>query len=296
VRASSRRCVRSSSSHCLPASPRIRAVTLSLPRGCGTLAGVPAGHVTSAAGCAVVLWQNRRRDALKDSGRAGGAGGLVRTAGPADAWVVRFEVGPLPLAWHFIGELDLVATIDRALPQRGRAQPSAGRSRRRCAVAGCARPRRCMTSRVGAGCGPAGARAAQRRPPGPRHRDPAVYAETLRGALAARAMERFGIQTGRPHVDLTTLRVAGASERSALVAKGWAPDRRASRARCARCSPPRRRRLALVAARRLHPFLRGGTRDRGRPRARAGQGPRGAQAGQARPRRPPRQDPPPGRL
>lgn len=36
----------------------------------------------------------------------------------------------------------------------------------------------------------------------------AVYAESLRGALAARAIERFGIDAGRLHVDLTTLRVA----------------------------------------------------------------------------------------
>ena len=57
----------------------------------------------------------------------------------------------------------------------------------------------------------------------------AVYAETLRGALAARAIERFGIDSGRLHVDLTTLRVAGAYEHSALVAKGWGHDRRIER-------------------------------------------------------------------
>ena len=57
----------------------------------------------------------------------------------------------------------------------------------------------------------------------------AVYAEPLRGALAARAIERFGIDAGRLHVDLTTLRVAGAYEQSALVAKGWGPDRHVAR-------------------------------------------------------------------
>ena len=50
----------------------------------------------------------------------------------------------------------------------------------------------------------------------------AVYAETLRGTLAARAIERFGIDAGRLHVDLTALRVCGAYEGSALIAKGWA--------------------------------------------------------------------------
>jgi hypothetical protein len=28
---------------------------------------------------------------------------------------VRGEVGPLLLAWYFIGELDLIGTVDRAL-------------------------------------------------------------------------------------------------------------------------------------------------------------------------------------
>ena len=50
----------------------------------------------------------------------------------------------------------------------------------------------------------------------------AVYAETLRGTLAARAIQRFGIDAGRLHVDLTALRVCGAYEDSALVQNGWA--------------------------------------------------------------------------
>ncbi|MGH2929440.1 MAG: IS1634 family transposase, partial [Solirubrobacteraceae bacterium] len=50
----------------------------------------------------------------------------------------------------------------------------------------------------------------------------AVYAETLRGSLAAAAIERFGVESGRLHVDLTALRVTGAYESSALIAKGWA--------------------------------------------------------------------------
>jgi len=57
----------------------------------------------------------------------------------------------------------------------------------------------------------------------------AIFAESLRGALAARAIERFGIDAGRLHVDLTMLRVAGACEDSALVAKGWGADRRVAR-------------------------------------------------------------------
>ena len=57
----------------------------------------------------------------------------------------------------------------------------------------------------------------------------AVYAETIRGAVAARAIERFGVDAGRLHVDLTSIRVAGAYEDSALVAKGWGADRQVKR-------------------------------------------------------------------
>ena len=49
----------------------------------------------------------------------------------------------------------------------------------------------------------------------------AMYAETLRGTLAARAIERLG-STPAAHVDLTALRVCGAYEHSALIANGWA--------------------------------------------------------------------------
>ena len=57
----------------------------------------------------------------------------------------------------------------------------------------------------------------------------AVYAEGVRGAVAARAIERFGLDTRQLHVDLTTVRVAGAYEHSALVAKGWGSEGRVVR-------------------------------------------------------------------
>ena len=57
----------------------------------------------------------------------------------------------------------------------------------------------------------------------------AVYAEDLRSQVAARAIERFGVSAGRLHVDLTTVRVTGAYEGSALIAKGWGSDRRVAR-------------------------------------------------------------------
>jgi hypothetical protein len=175
-----------------------------------------------------------RRDALKESGQLEAlAGSFARLDPPLVG--VRREVGPLLLAWHFIGELDLVGTIDRALPQRGRAQLSAGEV----AAALCC-SRLCSPSPLYDIAGWASGAALQELlgiPPALLNDDRlgrgletlAVHAEALRGALAARAIERFGIETGRLHVDLTTLRVAGAYEQSALVAKGWGPDRRVER-------------------------------------------------------------------
>jgi hypothetical protein len=175
-----------------------------------------------------------RRDALKESGQLEAlAGSFARLDPPLLG--VRREVGPLLLAWHFIAELDLVATIDRALPQRGRSQLSAGEV----AAALCC-SRLCSPSPLYDIAGWASGTALQELLGIPAQllnddrlgrglETLAVYAETLRGALAARAIERFGIETGRLHVDLTTLRVAGAYEHSALVAKGWGPDRRVER-------------------------------------------------------------------
>jgi len=51
--------------------------------------------------------------------------------------------------------------------------------------------------------------------------DFAPVAEAVRGAVMLAAIEAFGIDASRLHVDLTALRVAGAYEGSALVAKGW---------------------------------------------------------------------------
>src|SRR5271156_3637629 len=58
---------------------------------------------------------------------------------------------------------------------------------------------------------------------------PPRYAEDLRSRVAARAIERFGVDAGRLHVDLSTVGVSGAYEGSALIAKGWGSDRRVAR-------------------------------------------------------------------
>ena len=168
-----------------------------------------------------------REDELKASGQLEQLMGSFARLDPPMAGVRR-EVGPLLLAWHFITALDLVATVDRALPQRGRQQLSVGE-----AVAALIGSRLCSPSPLYDIAGWASGAALQELLgiPAVLLNDDrlgraleilAVYSETLRGTLAARAIERFGIDAGRLHVDLTALRVCGAYEGSALIAKGWA--------------------------------------------------------------------------
>ncbi len=168
-----------------------------------------------------------REDELKASGQLEQLMGSFARLDPPMAGVRR-DVGPLLLAWHFITALDLVGTVDRALPQRGRQQLSVGE-----AVAALIASRLCSPSPLYDIAGWASGAALQELlgiPPALLNDDRlgraleilAVYAETLRGTLAARAIERFGVDAGRLHVDLTALRVCGAYEDSALVANGWA--------------------------------------------------------------------------
>ena len=175
-----------------------------------------------------------REDELKASGQLEQLMGSFARLDPPLVGVRR-EVGPLLLAAHFMRQLDLIGTVDRALPQRGRQQLSAGEI---CAALICSRL--CSPSPLYDVAGWASGAALQELvgiPPALLNDDRlgraletfAVHAEAVRGALAARAIERFGIDAGRLHVDLTTLRVAGAYEHSALVAKGWGPDRRVAR-------------------------------------------------------------------
>ncbi|MGZ6576277.1 MAG: IS1634 family transposase, partial [Solirubrobacteraceae bacterium] len=168
-----------------------------------------------------------REDELKASGQLEQLMGSFARLDPPLAGVRR-DVGPLLLAWHFITQLDLIGTVDRALPQRGRQHLAVGE-----AVAALCCSRLCSPSPLYDIAGWASGAALQELfgiPAALLNDDRlgraleilAVYAETLRGTLAARAIERFGIDAGRLHVDLTALRVCGAYEDSALVANGWA--------------------------------------------------------------------------
>lgn len=147
----------------------------------------------------------------------------------------RRDVGPLLLVHHVIERLGLVALVDRHVPQRGRAELTTGE-----VVAALIANRLCAPAPL-YDIAAWGGNAALHEVfgiPGMLLNDDrlgralealAPVAESVRGATALAAVEVFGADAARLHVDLTTLRVAGAYADSELVAKGWGSDRRVAR-------------------------------------------------------------------
>jgi hypothetical protein len=175
-----------------------------------------------------------RKDELKDSGQLEKLAGAFARLDPPLAGTRR-EVGALLLAWHFLRQLDVARVVDRALPRSERSELSVGE-----VVCALVASRLCSPSPLYDIAGWASGAAVRELlgiPPQLLNDDRlgraletfAVYAESVRGLLAARAIDRFGTDSGRLHVDLTTVRVAGAYEDSALVAKGWGSDRHVAR-------------------------------------------------------------------
>ncbi len=148
---------------------------------------------------------------------------------------VRREVGPLLLVHHVLERLGLVELVDRHVPQRGRAELTTGE-----VVAALIANRLCAPAPLYdiAGWGGGAALHEVLGIPGTLLNDDrlgraleafAPVAESVRGAAALAAVSAFGTDAARLHVDLTSLRVAGAYADSELVAKGWASDRRVAR-------------------------------------------------------------------
>ena len=175
-----------------------------------------------------------RKDALKDSGQLEALAGSFARLDPPMAGTRR-SVGPLLLVEHFVRELAVKDTVDGALPRSARSVLSVGE-----VVCALVASRLCSPSPLYDIAGWASGAAVHELleiPPALLNDDRlgraletfAVYAEDLRSRVAARAIERFGVGAGRLHVDLTTVGVSGAYEHSALVAKGWASDRRVAR-------------------------------------------------------------------
>ncbi len=175
-----------------------------------------------------------RKDALKESGQLEALAGSFARLDPPMAGTRR-SVGPLLLVEHFLRELGVRETVDRALPRSARSILSVGE-----VVCALVASRLCSPSPLYDVAGWASGAAVHELlgiPPALLNDDRlgraletfAVYAEDLRSRVAARAIERFGVTAGRLHVDLSTVGVSGAFEHSALIAKGWAADRRVAR-------------------------------------------------------------------
>jgi Domain of unknown function (DUF4277)/Transposase DDE domain len=175
-----------------------------------------------------------RKDALKDSGQLEALAGSFARLDPPMAGTRR-GVGPLLLVEHFLRELEVKDTVDAALPRSARSILSVGE-----VVSALIASRLCSPSPLYDVAGWASGAAVHELlgiPPALLNDDRlgraletfAVYSEHLRSQVAASAIERFGVAAGRLHVDLTTIGVTGAYEHSALVAKGWASDRRVAR-------------------------------------------------------------------
>jgi hypothetical protein len=175
-----------------------------------------------------------RKDALKDSGQLEALAGSFARLDPPMAGTRR-TVGPLLLVEHFLRELNVKETVDGALPRSARSILSVGE-----VVCALIASRLCSPSPLYDIAGWASGAAVHELlgiPPALLNDDRlgraletfAVYAEDLRSRVAASAIERFGVDAGRLHVDLSTVGVSGAYEDSALICKGWASDRRVAR-------------------------------------------------------------------
>jgi hypothetical protein len=175
-----------------------------------------------------------RKERLKASGQAEALAAAFARLDPPMAGTRR-EVGPLILVRGICERLGLRAEVERLLAHRGRAELSVAE-----VIEALVASRLCSPSPLYDVAGWASGAALQELfgvPPQLLNDDRlgralealAPEAEALRGALALRAAERFGLEAERLHLDLTTLRVAGAYEDSALVRKGWGADRRVAR-------------------------------------------------------------------
>jgi transposase len=181
-----------------------------------------------------VLTSLGREDELKSSGQLDQLAAAFTRADPPRLGARR-DVGPLLLVKNILDRLDLVRIVDRQIPQRGRAELTTGE-----VISALVANRLCAPAPLYdiAAWGSGSALQELLGVPGMLLNDDrlgraleafASVAEAARGAVALAAVEVFGAEAGRLHVDLTTLRFSGAYEASNLVSKGWGADRRVAR-------------------------------------------------------------------
>jgi transposase len=175
-----------------------------------------------------------REDELKASGQLDQLAASFARLDPPP-WGTRREVGSLLLVRHYLQRLGLVKIIDDAIPQRGRAQLTHGE-----VVAALIANRLSAPAPLYDVAGWASSAAVHELLDTPamllsddrlgRALEAfAPVAETVRGAVMLAAIDAFGADAARLHLDLTTLTVSGHYPGSALVGKGWNSSRQVQR-------------------------------------------------------------------
>lgn len=176
-----------------------------------------------------------RVDELKASGQLDRWAGSFARLDPPEVGTRR-EVGPLLIVQQFVKRLGLVKIIDEVAPMRGRSQLTHGE-----VIAALVANRLSAPSPLYDVSGWASSAAVAELfdiPAALLNDDRlgralealAPVAEEVRGQLCLAAVDRFDVvDATRLHLDLTTVRFAGAHEGSSLVAKGWGSDRKVAR-------------------------------------------------------------------
>ena len=195
-----------------------------------------------------------REDELKASGQLDQLAASFARLDPPP-WGTRRQVGSLLLVRHYLHRLGLVKLVDAAIPQRGRAQLTHGE-----VVAALIANRLSAPAPLYDVAGWASSAAVHELLDTPaallgddrlgRALEAfAQVAETVRGAAMLAAIEAFGTDAARLHLDLTTLTVSGAYPGSDLVGKGWNASRTVQRqVRVLAASKPHRRAAVCAPA------------------------------------------------
>lgn len=175
-----------------------------------------------------------REDVLKASGQLDQLAASFARLDPPP-WGTRREVGSLLLVRHYLQRLGLVKIVDETIPQRGRAQLTHGE-----VVAALIANRLSAPAPLYDVAGWASSAAVHELLDVPaallgddrlgRALEAfAPVAASVRGQAMLAAIEAFGTDVARLHLDLTTLTVSGAYPGSDLVGKGWSANRTVQR-------------------------------------------------------------------
>jgi transposase len=175
-----------------------------------------------------------REDELKASGQLDQLAASFARLDPPP-WGTRREVGPLLLVHHYLQRLGLVKVVDDAIPQRGRAQLTHGE-----VVAALVANRLTAPAPLYDVAGWASSAVVHELLDTPaallgddrlgRALEAfAPVAETVRAAMMLAAIDTFGPDAARLHLDLTTLTVSGHYPGSDLIGRGWNSSRQIQR-------------------------------------------------------------------